>query len=1158
MSDFVHLHNHTHYSLLDGASRVDDLIRAAKEFEMPAVSITDHGNMFGAIEFYQKALREGIKPIVGMEAYIAIGSRFDKTSYKGISKSYHHFTLLAKNLAGYKNLVKLSTIGYLEGFYYRPRIDKDELIKHSGGLIGLSGCLKGEIPQLILNNNYEEAKNSARQFQDIFDGDFYIEIMDHRIEEELIVKPVLIKLAGELDIPIVATNDDHYIKRDHAKAQEILLCIKSGKDLSDPNRLKFPTDELYFKSPPEMKELFKDVPDAITNTIEISDKCNLLLDFKKHYLPNFPLPAGESNLNDYLEKLANEGIKKRFTKITPTLKKRLNYELSVIKKMGFSGYFLIVKDLIDYARKNGIPVGPGRGSAAGSLVSYVLGITNLDPIKFNLIFERFLNPERVSLPDIDMDFCYERRNEVINYVISKYGKDNVAQIITFGSLNARAVVRDVGRVMGLPYADVDRIAKFIPGSIGITLDKAVKMVPELKNISEGRGVYAELMKYAKVLEGLVRHASTHAAGVVIAPTSLTDYLPLYKHTQSGKSKDIEETDEIFIGEITTQFTMKYVEEIGLLKMDFLGLRTLTVIDKVVEVLKGKGIELDIDNIPFDDKKTYEIFSRGDTIGIFQFESSGMRDYLKKLKSECLEDLIAMNALYRPGPMEMIDDFIHRRHRIKKIEYLHPLLEPILKETYGIIVYQEQVIRIASDLAGFSKGKGDQLRRAMGKKNVEIMKAQRDEFIKGAAQKGIDGRCANEIFDLMDKFAGYGFNKSHAAGYALIAYQTAYLKTYYPAEFIACTISSEMDRTERVVILIDECKRMSIEILPPDINESYYDFKVFNGKIRFGLGAIKNVGKSAIESIVNSREKEGSFTTIFDLCKRVDLRLVNRKVLESLIQVGAADSLDGTRAQKFHSIEQAISYGLKYQEEKEKKQTNIFDMIKTGKEQGFEQPFLSRVSEEWSRLKTLSKEKELLGFYISGHPLLKYEKEVKTFSTITVDNIDSLKNRASIKLGGIITQYKEISDRKNHTMAFVTLEDLTGSIELILFSDVYEKYSEFLHNDNMVFIKGKISVKDQNSRKIICEEVIPIEETMSKYTKYLVLCLETCKVDKSILGEIENEMIKHKGECPVYFEVKTNDDEKLILESQKYRVTTNSELISSLEKLLGNERVLLFG
>ncbi|MFC1558729.1 DNA polymerase III subunit alpha [candidate division KSB1 bacterium] len=1156
MSEFIHLHNHTTYSLLDCASKIGDLVKAAKQNNMDALAITDHGNMFGVIEFYKAAMKVGIKPIVGMEGYLARGSKLDKTYQGGISQSYYHITLLVKNNAGYKNLIKLSSTGYLEGFYYRPRIDKDDLKKHGNGLIGLSGCLHGELPQLILNNNYNEAKKAARHYLEIFEGEFYIEIMDHGIEEELIVKPQLIQLAKELDIPLVATNDGHYIKQEHSKAQEILLCISSGKELSDPTRFKHSTDQLYFKTIEEMKEIFKETPEAVNNTVKIAEKCNLLIDFNKHYLPNFNVPEDSMTLDDYLSSLANEGMKKRYPEeVTPEIKDRLNYELSIIKKMGFSGYFLIVQDLINYARQNGIPVGPGRGSAAGSLVSYVLGITNLNPIDYNLIFERFLNPERISMPDIDIDFCYERRNEVINYTVNKYGEDSVAQIITFGTLSAKAVVRDVGRVMGVPYSDVDRIAKLIPNILNINLDKALKMVPELKEMEQSRGVYAELLKYSKILEGLVRHASTHAAGVVIAPAPLKEFVPLYRNIQGSKTK-IEGENRVLSGEITTQYSMKYVEAIGLLKMDFLGLRTLTVIDKVIKALHKRVIDIDINNLPLDDKNTYHLFSRGETIGVFQFESAGMRDYMKKLKPERLEDLIAMNALYRPGPMDMINDFIDRKHGRKKIEYLHPLLEDILKETYGIIVYQEQVIRIASDLGGFSKGKGDQLRRAMGKKNVEIMQALRDEFVEGSVERNIKKNIASGIFELMNKFAGYGFNKSHAAGYALVAYQTAYLKSNYPHEFMACTISSEMDRTDRVVILIDECRRMEIDILEPEVNESFYDFVVTDGKIRFGLGAVKNVGKNAIESIVSARKEEGNFKTLFDFCRRVDLRLVNRKVIESLIQIGAMDSVEGTRIQKYNSIDSAIAFGQKSQEERKKHQTNIFDMVQTEDNRSYDEPVLAQVSEEWTKTQMLLKEKELLGFYISGHPLLKYKSEIEEFSTVTVNSIPEKKNNSPVKLGGIITQYKIISDKKNQPMAFVSIEDLSGSTEMILFSDTYKKYTKYIQDDEMVFITGKISTKGDNGSRIICEEILPLKEATNVYAKYLILSLNADETQDKVIEDIENEMKNNLGECPVYFEVKFKNEEYIILESKKYKVSPNSDFISNLKNIIGDEYVTI--
>ncbi len=787
-------------------------------------------------------------------------------------------------------------------------------------------------------------------------------LQNHQIKEELLVNDKLIQISRETGIPLVATNDAHYMKKSDARAHEILLCMKTGTDLSDPNRMRFKTDELYFKTPKEMKEIFYEVPEALENTVDVAKKCNLMFDFTKQHLPEYPVKDTENSddLNEYLRKISFSGLEKRYDKILPEYRERLDYELSVVKRMGFAGYFLIVKDFIDFAKRKGIPVGMGRGSAAGSLISYCLGITNIDPMKYNLLFERFLNPERITLPDIDIDFCYERRNEIIDYVTEKYGSENVAQIITFGSMNARAVVRDVGRVMGISYGEVDKIAKMIPLSAGITLEKAMEVSSDLKSFIEGNEKYKKLMEYARVLEGLARHTSVHAAGVVIAPTPLTDYLPLYKNPQTN--------------EITTQYTMNYVEEIGLLKMDFLGLRTLTVIDNTVKFLKEKGIKIDIDNIPLDDKKTYELFSRGETIGVFQFESAGMREYLKKLKPECIEDLIAMNALYRPGPLgsAMVDDFIKRKHGEKEVKYLHPMLEPILKETYGVIVYQEQVMQIASKLGGFSLGDADLLRRAMGKKLVDVMHSQKQEFIKGAKKNNISEETAEEIFDLMDKFAGYGFNKSHSTGYGLIAYQTAYLKAHYPAEFMASTISSEMDRIDRVVTLIEECRRMGIEVYPPDVNKSMEKFVARGKGISFGLGAIKNVGKSAIESIISARKEVGSFKTIFDFLENVDLRAVNKKVMESLIQSGATDSLEGTRAQKMAVFDKAYSYAQRKQSEKEKGQTNIFDS--DGEKAGIRKKDLFKLPEvkEWSRFEYLAREKEYLGFYLSGHPLLRFD------------------------------------------------------------------------------------------------------------------------------------------------------------------------------------------
>ncbi|UCE05647.1 MAG: DNA polymerase III subunit alpha, partial [bacterium] len=1006
---------------------------------------TDHGNMFGAIEFYTKAQNTGIKPIIGAEVYIAPKSRFDKTSSKGGSDASFHLILLAKNYEGYKNLMKLVSVGYLEGFYYKPRIDKEILRDYSSGLIALSACLKGEVPQMIVRNNHQAAEKSALEFKEIFKDDYYFEIHRLNIPEEEIAIKGMIELSKKVGIPIVATNDTHYLNREHAFAHEILLCLQTGKTLEEQDRMRFNTEEVYFKSPEEMKKLFKDFPEAIQNTLEVADKCHLELNLNSIHLPHYQVPESHNqlSLDEYLRYLGEEGLKERYKEVTTELQARLDHELDIIKTMGYAGYFLIVKDFIDYARRKNIPVGPGRGSAAGSLVSYALRITNIDPIKYDLLFERFLNPERVSMPDIDIDFCYERREEIIKYVKKKYGEKNVTQIITFGTMAARGVIRDVGRVLKMSLAEVDKIAKMIPATIGMTLDKALEMVAELREIADRDDIHRKLIENSRILEGLARHASTHAAGVVITPSELTKYTPLFKSSQ---------------GDVTTQYDMKILEMIGVLKMDFLGLRTLTVIDDTLKLLQKRGITLDLDDILLDDADTYKIFCNGETIGIFQFESSGMRECLRRLKPQRLGDLIAMNALYRPGPMDMIDDFIKRKHGETKIEYLHPRLEPILKETYGVMVYQEQVMRVASELAGFSLGAADLLRRAMGKKKHELMKEQREIFVQGAAKKGIEERTANEIFDLMAKFAGYGFNKSHAAGYSLVAYQTAYLKAHYPAEFMAANMTSEINDTSRIVILIEECKRMGFNVLPPDVNESSYEFTVVGKDIRFSLGAIKNVGKNAILSILEAREKHGRFKTIFDLVQHVDSRLVNKKVMESLIQAGALDSLDGHRAQLMESIDLATTYNQRVLVHRANGQTSIFDMA--DEEVRVDQPALPTVK-SGSQGEQLAREKEMLGFYFSGHPLAKYQLELKMFSRNTLDQIHSIPDKTAIKVGVIITGLKKHFDRKNRPMAFVNIEDLTGTAEMIVFADAFEKYNHILRDDSMMLVVGKVSSKDDS-------------------------------------------------------------------------------------------------
>ncbi|MCD6167266.1 DNA polymerase III subunit alpha [bacterium] len=1143
MANFVHLHNHSHYSLLDGACRIDDMIGMALENDMSALALTDHGNMFGAIEFYTKAQSANIKPIIGVEVYIAPQSRLNKSGQKGKDTSYH-FLLLAKDFTGYKNLLKLVTIGYLEGFYYKPRIDREVLKQFHEGLIGLTACIHGEIPTKIIQGDYQSARQTVLEYQEIFGDDFYLEVQNHGIPEEETALAGLKKLSRELNIPLVATNDIHYLKREHAIPHDVLLCLQTGKDYDDPNRLRYATQELYFKSSDEMFQLFSDLTEAVENTLEVAEKCNLELEFDKFHLPQYELPddASEQTLDEYLERLALEGLRWRYSEITPEIEQRLRNELNIIKQTGYAGYFLIVKDFIDYARKKGIPVGPGRGSAAGSLVAYALGITNIDPLRYNLIFERFLNPERITLPDIDIDFCYERREKIIDYVKKKYGDKNVTQIITFGTMAARAVIRDVGRVLKMKYNEVDRIAKLIP--FGKNLDEAIALVPEFRQLSESEDeTYRKLIDYSRVLEGLARHASTHAAGVVIAPAELTNFVPLYKTNQ---------------GDVTTQYDMKCIEKIGLLKMDFLGLRTLTVIDNTIKLLKKRNIEIDIDKIPLDDVDTYKLFSNGETVGVFQFESSGMRECLRKLKPECIEDLIAMNALFRPGPMVMIDDFIDRKHGRKPIEYLHPSLEPILKETYGVIVYQEQVIQIASKLAGFSMGEADVLRRAMGKKNPKAMQQQLKRFVEGANKNGIPTNIAEEIFDLMSRFAGYGFNKSHAAGYALVAYQTAYLKTHYPAEFMAASFSSEMGNTDRIMVLMEECRRMGIKVLPPDVNESFTNFVVTEEGIRFGLGAIKNVGKGAIESIVRARKKHGKFQTIFDFVQHLDLRLVNRKVLESLIQAGAMDSLQGHRAQLMAAVGTAINFAQSQQSASLRRQTSIFDVVEdSGKRKVGKYPDLPIV-ERWSPFTKLAKEKELLGFYISGHPLAKFEEELQAFSTVSLEALNSLQDGALVKVGGIITSIKTHHDRNQRIMAFVKLEDFSGSCEVLVFSDAYEKNQGLIKIDSMVMLIGQVSTRENENAKIICREILPLTEARERFAKNVCVNLNFEDINDEMLGKIKKLVQKNKGECFFLIHLINGDQRECLIRSQKFRVSPQENFISQLRQMLGKQNVWIEG
>ncbi len=1056
-ADFVHLHLHTQYSLLDGACQLDKLMATAKEFRMPALAMSDHGNLFGAVDFYSLASKEGIKPIIGCEVYIAPGSRFERTPQDGQYEGANHLTLLVRDMTGYKNLIKLVTAGYIEGFYYKPRIDRELFAQHAKGLLALSGCLNSEFCHALLGKDEAKATQTAEWFMQVLGREnFYLEIQDHGLEDQRTVNQGVVRIAKQLGLPMVATNDVHYLNAGDAKPHEVLLCIQTGKTMKDPDRWRFSSNQFYFKSPAEMQTLFAELPEALKNTIAVAERCNLELKFGQILLPNYTVPEGHT-LDSYLRTLAEEGLRKRFENPGPEVVERLNRELTVIEKMGFAGYFLVVWDFISFAKSRGIPVGPGRGSAAGSLVAYSLDITNIDPLRYGLLFERFLNPERISMPDMDIDFCYERRGEVIEYVTKKYGEENVSQIITFGTLGAKAVIRDVSRAMGMTYADGDKIAKMVPNTLNITLEEALRDSAPLRETVEKRPEVAELMEAAKVLEGLTRHASTHAAGVVISNEPLIEHLPLYKGAK---------------GEITTQYAMGAIEKIGLLKMDFLGLRTLTVIANTVTLIQqSRGIRLDMDRIPLDDAHTYRLLSESKTFGVFQLESTGMRDLLRQLRPNRLEDIIALVALYRPGPMQLIPDFIERKHGRTKVVYDHPLMEVILKDTYGIMVYQEQVMRIASDLAGFSLGEADILRRAMGKKNPELMAEQRKKFLDGAVARGVPEKKAERIFGFMEQFAGYGVYKSHSAAYALIAYQTAYLKANYPVEFMAALLTSEMADTDKIVKYIEECRAMGIEVLPPDVIESSNEFGVVEDKIRFGLVAVKNVGEAAIHSILTARRQQGRFRDLFDFCERVDLRLVNKRVIESLIKCGAFDSLGGRRAQLMASVDKAMDAAASAQRDRAHGQVSLLDVLASGGATPRQRGALPDLPEwDWSKL--LAGEKETLGFYVTGHPLAEHRGLIAKYTTATTEVLVSLPDKSTVKLGVIVTAVKEISTKSGDRMAFVTLEDLAGTVEAVVFPDLYRSSMLHLAKDSAVLVKGQVEIGEETV-KLLLSEVQPL-------------------------------------------------------------------------------------
>lgn len=1146
-TNFVHLHLHSQYSLLDGAIKIPDLIERVKEHKMPAVAVTDHGNMFGAIEFYTKAVAAGIKPIIGCEVYIAPGSRFEKANARGSSEASYHYVLLCKNLAGYRNLCRLVSAGYREGFYYRPRIDWDLLRENNEGLIAMTACLGGEIPVLLGAGRMDEALARTRQMSEIFDNNrLYLELQENFIPEQTPVNRGLVEIAKELSLPLVATNDCHYLTRESAHAHEVLLCIQTGKTMDDDKRMRFSNDEFYVKTPAEMAALFKEYPQALANTVEIAQRCNLELDFKTYHFPQYEKPA-EQTLDEVLAEMSRQGLDERLADIrklrelTPEdearYRERLETELDCIKQMGFPGYFLIVADFINWGKDHDIPVGPGRGSAAGSLVAFAIRITDIDPMPYNLLFERFLNPERVSMPDIDVDFCIYGRERVIDYVRQRYGEANVAQIITFGTMQAKGVIRDVGRALNMSFAETDKIAKLIPGILNITLKDSLAQEPMLKELIDKDAKIKELFNVALALEGLTRHASTHAAGVVVTPTALTEYLPLYTDPKSG-------------GQVT-QFAMSYVEKIGLVKFDFLGLKTLTVIDNAVRLVRsGKAPDFDLRLIRDDDQKSYELLSKGETTGVFQLESSGMKEYLIKLKPSCFEDLIAMVALYRPGPLGsgMVDSFIKRKHGQESFDYPFPQLEPILKDTYGVIVYQEQVMLIAQVLGNYSLGGADLLRRAMGKKKPEEMAKEREKFMAGAKANKLDIKKAEAVFDLMEKFAAYGFNKSHSAAYALVAYHTAYLKAHYPVEFMAALLTEDMENTDKVIKNIAEVRAMGVEVLPPDINASDRTFTVHGNSIRFGLGAVKGVGSAALESIIEERAK-GEYTSLQDFCEKVDLRKVNKKVVEALIRCGAFDSLKARRSQLMAVLEESMEIGQKVQREREQGQESLFGTAEIVNHKGNGYGKLPDI-DEWPENVLLGFEKEALGFYITGHPLARHSAAIKRFATCDTAGLHERPDKSEVKVCGIVAGLKELTTKKGDRMAFVTLEDLSGFVEMVVFPETYQAAMELLKSEEPLLVSGTLDVGEE-SCKLLATEVLPLREVKERLTKKVHFRLTTPGLSEGQLTALKDIIDRHRGSCDVLLHlVIPNRSETVIGLPESQKVAASDEIMDAAEKLFG--------
>ncbi len=1126
-ADFVHLHNHSDYSLLDGASSIPGMVARAAELKMPALALTDHGAMFGAIEFYNAARKAGVKPIIGMEAYVSRTSRTDRSR-----PSAHHLVLLARDEAGFRNLMRLSSLAYLEGFYYKPRVDHEILAQYADGLLALSACPQGEVATDLLEDRDDAALKTAMTYRDMFGAEnYFLEVQNHGLDIEVKIREKVRALSARSGIPIVATNDCHYLSADDTDAQDILLCIQTGKTIHDAQRMHA-LAQLHFRDPAEMAAAFTDFPDALKNTLAVAERCNLQMAFGKPLLPEFPLPPGKT-ADEVMRELAWTGLHERFGgfhAVTEEMHKRFEYELDVICQMGFASYFLIVHDFIHFAKSHGIGVGPGRGSVAGSLVAYALRITDIDPLRYNLIFERFLNPGRVTMPDIDIDFDDLRRHEVIDYVKQKYGETSVTQIITFGTMGAKGVVRDVARALGMPPASQNELAKLVPDGLGMTLDRAFELSPELKNLGQRGPEFERLLRGAKTLEGLARHASTHAAGVLITPGPLLDYVPLYRQKDES---------------VTTQWDMKSVEKAGLLKMDFLGLRTLSVLQECVELVKAHhGVELDIETLPVDDAAAYKVFQDADTVAIFQFESSGMRDYLKRLRPTVLEDLIAMNALYRPGPMENIPYFIDCKHGRQVARYEHPGLEPILQGTYGVFVYQEQVMAAANRLAGFTMAQADELRRAMGKKLVDEMEAKRKAFVEGCVHHKISAAKAEKIFATMEKFAGYGFNKSHSAAYALVAYQCAYLKAHHPAEFMAATLTSEMADSTRIVTLIEECRRMRIAVLPPDLNRSGWKFTIEGDAIRFGLGAVRNVGQGAVEAMLAARDAGGAFASLWDLASRTDARTLNRRVLESLVAAGACDALGGERGALFAVAGRVLEQAAALARERASGQSSLF-----GEGEGsvaVAAPALPSVP-AWTSRERSAREKEALGFYLSEHPLEPMRERLAKLATHPIGEALTLEDQTEVRLAGLIAELKPITTKSGKLMAIVTLEDLTGRIECTVFPDVHDQVRARLVVDEVVVASGRIEVREDRGIKLLLADLKPLAEASIAYRSALHIEMRAEELDERRLEDIDTALSAHPGESEVYLHIVRPDHSRLAMRSRRYRVSEDDAVITTLRE-----------